>query len=266
MLGILVQQLSIQHVDTLMFLLFAMIVMAIFLLIGESFPKSLTELRRVPAIDALDEAVKVCAEKGLPLYNDPGEAYPRSGKGIALALGIMAMTKHMAKQAATLNVRMRSSASQAELHLAMEDYTRQGYLEAGHPERFVAEDVMFYPGGPSGTAGRPTSVLGELSRTGIGALVSCGWHCMANNIIILEKANELGAFQVGGEIWPDDLAPAAPCVDYLAITEEMIAAGAYLSEDVTTRHILAGEDVVKLISLAALVVLTLAFLGGITLV
>jgi hypothetical protein len=134
-----------------------------------------------------------------------------------------------------------------------------GYAMSGHPERFVPEDIFFYP---DNTA-LVLSDVDKIHRHNIGAAVMIGGHNQTSNIVIYEALATTGAMLVAGEIWPNDNSMAVLCADYLSFAEENIAIGSYLSEDPMPKAILAGEDLIKAFLIGVLIFGSILYAAGV---
>jgi len=216
-------------------------------LLVASFVLRSVKLRMIPTVEASIEAVRVSTEKGTPLLFDTGWTganfwgHSSGLTTLAFVPSTLELLKRISKEAGTLGVRIITGTTNAVYAMMTQDYMEAGYALSGHPERFVKEDINFYPD----NTGLVLSDVEMINRFKIGAAVMIGGHNQTSNIVIYEALANTGAMLVAGEIWPNDNSMAALCADYLSFAEENIAIGAYLTDDPVPKAILAGEDLIK---------------------
>jgi hypothetical protein len=217
-------------------------------------------LRRVAAIDAIEESVRVCAEKGAMLLDSTGSIRTTWSLGIMYLPGMLETIKLTSRLGAELGVKTFYTCGVPEVQLMALDYSQQGYIEAGRPELFDINSVQYHDG--MGITWKNIEVL-EKERPG--AFLTMGNFGAASHMPQMETAVRIGAFQVGTCIWPEEISQTALCADYVCINEEGVAAGAYLSGDPLQGASLVAEDVAKLLMIALMIVGALAGAAGITL-
>jgi hypothetical protein len=238
MLYALVTQLA--NVPQLGFMILGAIVMIAMSYIAPKY--GLHEMRSIPQVDAMKEAVGVCAEKGVPLMYTIGNLGPDAtaiGRDVP---GCMEVVKLLSQTCAELNVRSFYTMQDATAHLMISDYARQGAMLAGHPERFRADDVLYYAVGYQIVV----ATLGIFERHNCGAFVVWGnfwWGC---HMPIMEMATRRGAFVIAGQSWTTEGTLGAFFTDLVAICEEQTVSAPYLSKDVQAMANIFGEDLVKL--------------------
>jgi len=216
-------------------------------LLASAFVLRGTKLRQIPTVEASIEAVRVATEKGTPLLFDTGWTgsnfwgHSSGLTTLAFVPATLVLLKQISTEAGQLGVRVITGTTNAVYAMMSQDFMEAGYGLSGHPERFDADDINFYPD----NTGLVVSDVEKIHRLNIGAAVMIGGHNQTSNIVIYEALATTGAMLVAGEIWPNDNSMAALCADYLSFAEENIAIGSYLSDDVAQKAILAGEDIIK---------------------
>lgn len=234
----------------------AVFVLSFVTLLISSFVLKGVKLRPIPTVEASVEAVRVSAEKGTPLLFDTGwtgSNFWGHSSGLTTLCFVPAtleLLKHISMEAGKLGVRVITGTTNAVYALMSHDYMQAGFAMGGHPERFAADDINFYP---DNTA-LVLSDVDKIHRFKVGAAVMVGGHNQTSNIVIYEALAAQGAMLVAGEIWPNDNSMAALCADYLSFAEENIAIGPYLTEDPVPKAILAGEDMIKAFLIGMLLV------------
>jgi len=217
-------------------------------------------LRRVPAMDVMDEAVRICAEKGRPFFQSAGSSsFSAAGGGIQFVESIVSLGRYLTKQCANLGVRFISAVMDPQLQLLFIDFARQGYLEAGRPELFNARDIKYVV---SGVGQSIMENVDTIRMNKPAAFVGIGHFGSGTPVPIFEEAVTQGAFIVGSSYWPDELAQAAMASDYTLLTAEQTIIGAYIDNDPEKMAVFIGEDVAKLILIAIAVIIGIAWIAG----
>jgi hypothetical protein len=140
----------------------------------------------------------------------------------------------------------------------MIDYMRQGYVEAGHPERFREQNILWMPGGYSVVLG----TIGVIEREDTHAVINWGVNWWGTQCPILETAVRRGAFLIAGQNWTGEGAMCAMFTDLVAVCEELTAAGVYVSGDPVQGATLFGEDIVKIGLMVFMILYAILFVGG----
>jgi len=214
-------------------------------------PKTFSSLRRVAAIDAVAEAVRVCAERGRPICNSPGAIGVGDARGSTWTLSSLAYSRFLAEEAGPLRVRILTTCSDAAFTMLVTDAVREGYATSGHPESFSSSDIYYMPSQPGLGYGTASLCL----RERVGAFVGIGGHWWGSALPIYEVCANLGALTIAGEVWPEEAAMSALSVDYLVLPEEAVAGGAYLSKDLVQWNSIIGIDWIKLALVALMMLL-----------
>jgi hypothetical protein len=215
------------------------------------------QLRRLFCLDACEEAVHICAEKGSPFLYDMGGL----GGGIGSAVqhpgyqawipAVLTLIKHLATVCGQVGVRMQTIGNDPVGVLMARDYMREGYISAGRPEMYSADLVTYIPNWVSQTF----YAIEYTKREKPGAGVVIGAHWWATNVSLIETLKYEDAFVVAGTIYAADNAPAVLAADVATLGEENVAMGAYLAQDPLSSSTLVGEDIIKVLLIVLLIVL-----------
>jgi hypothetical protein len=220
--------------------------------------KELPKIRDIPAIKGLEEGVDRCVEMNLPVHQEQSLMIFGMNAGSYLA-GLMIgkyIAKLCARKGAKLIVHM---GVMGETKAFIEETMREAYIEEGKEEDFP-KDLVLYHGNKSEV--QHASIAKTLSETGCGMYWST--HTDSAIVITLEEAKRIGAVMCGGSgQWSGGPnAPYAILMDHLFITEDIYAAGAFLSGNRDMISSIAGEDYIKFTSLAIIVfALVISVLG-----
>jgi hypothetical protein len=210
--------------------------------------KGWAAIRRLPALDAAEEAVHICSEKGKTLFYEMGHL----GVGLGSMAphpgyygwipAIMSLIKHLSTVCAKVGVKMNLVGYDAVGVTMARDYMREGYTIGGRGDIYSPDNVIYIPNYVVGML----YSIDIIKREKPGAGIVIGAHWWANSVSLVEALNIEDSFCVAGTVYPADNAPAAIAADVATFGEENIAIGSYLSQDALSSSCLIGEDVVKL--------------------
>ena len=225
---------------------------------GQKIP----EIRKLPGLDAFDEAIGRATEMGRPVHYSPGI----SGAGSTQTIASFAILGHVAKLCAKYDTRLIQTNADITTYGVAEEVVRQAYLEAGRPDAFNAEDVRFLSDWQFGYA---SGVLGIFQREKPAANICIGafW---AEALLFMEAGVNQGMIQVAGTNNNAQLPFFVAAADYALIAEEIYAASAYLSKEPVMIGTVVAEDWARIILFALIIVGTVLsffqeknWLGGI---
>lgn len=214
----------------------------------------LPEIRKIPALDAIDEAVGRAAELGKSVLFTTGQGGIEGGRKGPATLSGMNVLSALALKCAELGVPLVQIVEQANILPVQESVTQEAYLLAGKLEDYSPENIQF-AGGKS--QAWEIAVLAALHRENVGATVHVGYFDHSA-VIVAGAGAEAGAFQIGGTNAVKQIAFFIALCDYTFIAEEVLAAGAYLSKDPIPLGSLVAEDWTKIIAIGTII------LGAIT--
>jgi hypothetical protein len=209
--------------------------------------KTKIEIRRITALDAIDEAIGRATEMGRPVHFSPGVGDISAGQSDVLAG--MEILAHVAKRCAEMSTDLIASASSAATYAVADEVVKTSLAQAGHPERYRTESVRFLsPDQWAYAAG----VVGIITMEKVAANITIGAF-QAETMLIAESAHMAGAIQVAGTTNMYQLPFFVAACDYTLLGEEMYAAGAYFSRDPIQLGIMSGEDFGKAFAVTLLV-------------
>jgi hypothetical protein len=214
-------------------------------------------LRRIPGLDAVDEAIGRATELGKPILYLTGAHDLHDPSTIAAAVILGKVAKRAALYETELMVPHREPITMA----VCQEITKQAYLEAGKPDLFK-EDANFFI--TSDQFSYTAAVDGIMLRRKPAANFFMG-HYFAESLLLTETGASTGAIQIAGTDADHQLPFFVTTCDYTLIGEELYAASAYLSKESVQIGTLRGQDIGKAIILTALAAGTvLATVGVVT--
>lgn len=206
-------------------------------------------LRRLPAIDAIEEAIGRAAEMGKPVHYTYG-----AGGGLASSQGPQivasaAMLGYVAQLCARYDVRPILNICIADAIPLTEEVLRLAYLREGKPEKFDPKMINYQPG----QSPMVTAILGTFQRERPAASFHIG-GLYYESVVIGEAAKFVGAFLIAGTANTHQLPFIVATSDYVLIGEELYAAAAYISREPLQVASIAGEDWMKFIIMALTII------------
>jgi hypothetical protein len=203
-------------------------------------------VRRIPGIDAMEEAIGRSTEMGRPVLFVPGIEEIQDIQTIAglLILG------HVAEVAARYDTEIRVTCAIPLVMVIAEEIVRQGYQNAGRPEAHRPGNVQFVSSEQFAfTAGVNGIILREQPAT-------CLYfgRFYGESLVLAEAGHVNRSIQIAGTAELTQLPFFIATCDYTIIGEELFAVSAYLSRDPRQLSALKATDAVK----AAILVLILA--------
>lgn len=195
------------------------------------------ELRRLPGIDAIEDAIGRATEMGRPVLFIPGI---NDIDDIQTLAGVNILS-HVAYIAAEYDTPIIVATRRSVTLAVCEETVKAAALAAGRPEvyvpnnmRFLSDDQFAFTAGVNGIMLRekPASCIYQ----------GCFY---SESLILAETGNLSGAIQVAGTANPGQLPFFVAACDYTLIGEEFFAASAYLSKDRDILSSVAAADWLK---------------------
>ena len=206
------------------------------------------ELRKIPAIDAIDEAVARAVEMGKAVHWTEG--HPRASKlydanGVYLVASLSFLAK-IARSCAEKGARLLLSVGHPELYPVVKDLTQTAYSMAGHPEAYVESDIELMP-----EYSYLAAVLGRITREHPAAHIQIGYFWGQDSVAIPEVAQGEGCFSInGGQV--SALQYLVVLSDYVLIADELFASSAQISNDPVLIMNMVALDVDKALLIASI--------------
>ncbi len=194
-------------------------------------------LRRIPGLDAVDEAIGRATELGKPVLYMTGAHDMNDPATIAAAIILGRVAKKAASYETELLVPHREPITMA----VCQEITKQAYLEAGKPDLFK-DDANFFI--TSDQFSYTAAVDGIMLRRKPAANFFMGSY-FAESLLLTETGASTGAIQIAGTDSDHQLPFFVTTCDYTLIGEELYAASAYLSKEPVQVGTLRGQDLGK---------------------
>jgi hypothetical protein len=222
-------------------------------------------LRRIPGLDAVEEAVGRATEMGRPVLYLTGSGElggggdPSSLATIAATVILGEVSKRVASYGADLKVPHRAPIVMA----ICQEIVRESYLAAGRPDAYKEEANFFIT---RDQFAYTAAVDGMMLREKPAANFFMGYY-YAESLLLAETGAATGAIQIAGTDAEHQLPFFVTACDYTLIGEELYAASAYLSREPALVGTLRAQDIGKglllCVMLSGAVLLTLGDMTGV---
>jgi len=203
-------------------------------------------VRRIPGVDAIEEAIGRATEMGRPVLYVPGVTDIDDIQTVA-ALVIL---ENVAKVTARYETPIRVPVPYPIPFTIAEEMVRSGYLHAGRADQYDQDSVRFIS--PEQFA-YVAAVTGIMLRDKPAAHIFMGAF-FAESLLLAETGFSTGAIQVAGTANVHQLPFFVVACDYTLIGEELYAASAYLSGDPKLVGGLKGADLIKVVIILVMVI------------
>ena len=196
-------------------------------------------LRKIPGLDAVEEAVGRATEMGRPVLFVPGIAELDEIETIAGVSILGRVAKIVAQYDTPLTVPVRYPLVLA----ASQEVVEQAYIEAGRKDNYDKDTVKYVAGEQFAFT---ANVNGYMMRERPATNIYMGAF-FAESLLLAETGNAAGSIQIAGTARPEQLPFFIAACDYTLMGEELYAASAYLSHEPIMTGGLKGQDFVKMI-------------------
>ncbi|HEY2955190.1 MAG TPA: fibronectin type III domain-containing protein [Candidatus Eisenbacteria bacterium] len=203
-------------------------------------------VRRIPGIDAIEEAVGRATEMGRSVLFIPGI---RDINDIQTVAGLVIL-ESVARMTAKYETPITVPVSYPIPFAIAEEMVKAGYLHAGRPDQYDPNSVRFVS--PEQFA-YVAAVTGIMLRDRPAAHIFMG-SFYAESLLLAETGFATGAIQVAGTANVHQLPFLVVACDYTLIGEELYAASAYLSGEPRLVGSLKGGDWLKVAMIAVIVI------------
>jgi hypothetical protein len=206
--------------------------------------KQLT-FRRIAGLDAVEEAVGRATEMGRPVAYSPGYQ-DVSGTVAPASLAGLDLLAHVGRLTARYDTDIVVTVGHPNTYALALEVLRGAYLAEGKPDAFSPESVYFTSEVQFAFA---AATLGVVQREKPAATFYTGYFA-AEAIILAEAAAAVNSITIAGTTNYFQIPFFVASCDYTMIGEEFLAAGAFISGDPKRIGSVAGQDYVKIVAIA----------------
>lgn len=214
-------------------------------------------LRRIPGLDAVEEAIGRATEMGRPILYLTGS----DGMDSLSTIAATVILGEVAKRVATYDTEIKVPHRDPVVMAVCQEIVKEAYISAGRPDAYKDDSNFFIT---TDQFSYTASVDGIMLREKPAANFYMGFY-YAESLLLAETGAQAGAIQIAGTDADHQLPFFVTACDYTLIGEELYAASAYLSREPVLLGTLRGQDIGKGFLLGVILVGTLlATFGAVT--
>ena len=235
-------------------LIYSLVLVCIFLWFISHAKKRELFIRRIPGLDAVDDAIGRATEMGRPIVYQTGLYDMTTVSTIASTMILGEIAKKVAQYDATLKVPHRDPT----VLPVCQEIVKQAYMEAGRIDSY-REDINYFI--TTDQFAFTAAIDGMYEREKPAAVFYMG-SFFAEALLMTEVGSNNGIIQIAGTDTDSQLPFFFTTCDYTLIGEELYAAGAYLSKDPVLLGTLRGQDIGKIVVVAGIILAVTAVTIG----
>lgn len=218
------------------------------------------KIRKIAALDAIEEGVGRAAEMGRPVHVSPGT--PGATESIeANTVAGLAITSYVSRLCARNGVPCIATTSRPELLPVLQDIVKESYKAEGVEQAYLDENVRFLSDNSNAYA---TGVQGIIEREECAANIIVGKLYGTAFMLFGRATMARKTMQIGGTAFYLVVPHLVVTCDYVIMGEEVFVAEAYLNQDPKQLIGVFGQDIFKIISLSLLILGLIASIAGST--
>jgi hypothetical protein len=220
-------------------------------------------LRRLPALDRIDEAIGRAVEMNRPVHLTLGAKARLHDQYSPFIYAGLACLEYVSRAVARNKADLYVTCYRGDTIPLQDEIMRNAYIAEGNPDGYKgAAETLIYLSGSTDTGNIATA--GLFRRWHPAANIMIGGYG-SESLVISEAGALEGALQIGGTgIEITSMGYIAALCDYVIIADEVLATGAYLSKDPLQTGSLAGQDWGKYIGVVVFIIGVIAFALGST--
>ncbi len=212
-------------------------------------------VRRIPGLEAVDEAIGRATEMGRSILYVLG----LGGVSNVATIASMTILGQVARRTADYETALRVPCNDPIVLNVVREMVRTSYLDEGRPDAYNEDNIFFLTESQFAYA---AGVDGIMLREKPAAIFLQGTF-YAESLILAETGNSIGAIQIAGTDSEHQLPFFISACDYTLIGEELYAASAYLSKEPMLLGSLRGQDWGKVLIFAMIVLGVVLELAGV---
>lgn len=219
---------------------------AILFYISQAKKRGRLFIRKIPALNAIEEAIGRATEMGKPVLYVPGIMDIDDPQTIAS----MSILSRVAEKTAEYGTPLYVPTSRSMAMTMAQQVVKEAATRVGRPDwynidniRYITDDQFAYVSAVDGIMVREKPATNLYLGT-----------FYAESLILAETGHSTGAIQIAGTAMPDQLPFFVAACDYTLLGEELYAASAYLSQEPVQLGSLKGQDLGKLIFIGVIII------------
>ena len=213
-------------------------------------------IRRIPGLEAVDEAIGRATEMGRSILYVLGLGSVNTPATIAS----MNILGQVARRTADYETPLHVPCNDPIVMNVVREMVKAAYLNEGRPDAYNEDTIFFLTDSQFAYA---AGVDGIMLREKPAAIFLQGTF-YAESLILAETGNSIGAIQIAGTDSEHQLPFLITACDYTLIGEELYTASAYLSKEPMLLGSIRGQDWGKVVIFAAIVLGVILELAGVS--
>lgn len=235
----------------------ALMTFPILIYIGLALRGKELQIRKIPGMGAIDEAVGRATEMGRPICFTSG-----LGGVDPVTLAAIGILGHISRLSARYDNKVYVPMRDPVLIGIATEVCKEAHRKEGKADQFNPEECMMFLGGDQ--FAYASGIMGMIQRKKVAAHFLFGIFA-AEALILAEAGQHVGAIQVAGTTSTTQVPFFITTCDYTIIGEELYAASAYLTKQPVLIGSLYGQDRVKMILLGMIIIgIVISTLSGST--
>ncbi|MGE5653069.1 MAG: DUF6754 domain-containing protein [Bacillota bacterium] len=206
-------------------------------------------IRRIPGMQALEEAVGRATEMGRPIHFSPGIA-GLTGETAAQTYAALEILSYVARLIARFGSRIIVTIRTAEVLPVAEEIVRQSFIAEGKVDKYDPNSCQYLSSEQFAYAAGAMGIM-ERQKVASNIMLGAFW---AESLMFAETGRHIGAIQIAGTANLHQIQFFVAACDYTLIGEELYAGGAVASQNPIKLGSIAGQDIGKIIALAMIAI------------
>lgn len=208
---------------------------------------SWSQMREIPGLKAVEDAIGRATEMARPLLFTPGWGGDIQRPTTIASMNILS---HVADHTARYNCRLIYPTHDPVIMTVAQEVIRESYSGSGFSDRYREDDIQYVSSSQFGYA---AAVDGLIARLKPAAIFLLGTF-EAESLIFAETGNAAGAIQIAGTDSTIQLSFFIVACDYTLIGEELFVASGYLSQDKSILASVRAQDLMKILIVVLLII------------
>lgn len=200
--------------------------------------KNPPQIRKIPGLSAIKEAVERATEMGKPILMVPG-----IGGLDVVSIQALNIFSYITRIAARFATPIRICCIDPAVYTLAEEIISETYRSEGFAERYDPDSIRFISDRQFAFA---AGVAGIIYQEQVAATFYLG-EFFAESLILAEAANTAGAIQIAGSTRNMQTPFFIAACDYVLISDEFYAASASLTKEPVFLGSIVGQDWCKLL-------------------
>ena len=216
-------------------------------------------IRRIPGLDAIEEAVGRAVEMGRPVFDIVGMGSFTDIYATQTVAGLSILS-YVSTLSARLGAKMYAPQADVGVMPVAIELVRTAYTAEGKIEELDIDEQLPYLSGEQFAWAGGIIAMAARMKPAANIMIGPFW---AESMLFAESFDRAGSMQVGGTARMYQIPFFAAVCDYVLIGEEMFAAGAYVSGDPMQVGTIGAQDWYKLVGFILAIIGALLATAGV---